>query len=158
MDNSDRRKEILNVCLDTFINKGLSETTVRDLSTALKLQSGGIYYWFKDKDEAVVACAEEAALRLEDFLIFPALKDIKDPDKMMKRLKIRADEMQPTMKFFASVYRDGVVKVDIGASLGVGASVALEVDVGGMVDTITDTATAAWEGVKSGWKAFTSWF
>lgn len=55
-------------------------------------------------------------------------------------------------------YRDGVVKVDIGASLGVGASVALEVDVGGMVDTITDTATAAWEGVKSGWKAFTSWF
>lgn len=49
MDNSDRRKEILNVCLDTFINKGLSETTVRDLSTALKLQSGGIYYWFKDK-------------------------------------------------------------------------------------------------------------
>ena len=103
MDNSDRRKEILNVCLDTFINKGLSETTVRDLSTALKLQSGGIYYWFKDKDEAVVACAEEAALRLENFLIFPALKDIKDPDKMMKHLKIRADEMQPTMKFFASV-------------------------------------------------------
>lgn len=103
MDNSDRRKEILNVCLDTFINKGLSETTVRDLSTALKLQSGGIYYWFKDKDEAVVACAEGAALRLEDFLIFPALKDIKDPYKMMKRLKIRADEMQPTMKFFASV-------------------------------------------------------
>lgn len=46
----------------------------------------------------------------------------------------------------------------LGASLGVGASVALEVDVGGMVDTITDTATAAWEGVKSGWKAFTSWF
>lgn len=36
-------------------------------------------------------------------MIFPALKDIKDPDKMMKRLKIRADEMQPTMKFFASV-------------------------------------------------------
>ena len=88
MDNSDRRKEILNVCLDTFINKGLSETTVRDLSTALKLQSGGIYYWFKDKDEAVVACAEEAALRLENSLIFPALKDIKDPDKMMKRLKV----------------------------------------------------------------------
>lgn len=103
MDNSDRRKEILNVCLDTFINKGLSETTVRDLSTALKLQSGGIYYWFKDKDEAVVACAEEAALRLENSLIFPALKDIKDPDKMIKRLKIRADEMRPTMKFFASV-------------------------------------------------------
>lgn len=50
MDNSDRRKEILNVCLDTFINKGLSETTVRDLSTALKLQSGGIYYYKNNSD------------------------------------------------------------------------------------------------------------
>ena len=103
MDNSDRRKEILNVCLDTFINNGLSETTVRDLSAALKLQSGGIYYWFKDKNEAVVACAEEAALRLESYLIGPAFKDVKDPDRMMKRLKTRADEMRPTMKFFASV-------------------------------------------------------
>lgn len=55
-------------------------------------------------------------------------------------------------------YRDGVVKVDIGASFGVGASVSLDIDVGGMVDTIADTATAAWEGVKDGWKAFTSWF
>ena len=93
----------MNTCLDTFISNGLSETTVRDLSTALKLQSGGIYYWFKDKDEAVVACAEEAALRLEDFLIFPALDDIRDPDRLMNRLRTRADKMRPTMKFFASV-------------------------------------------------------
>lgn len=103
MENNERRKEILNTCLDTFISKGLSETTVRDLSTALKLQSGGIYYWFKDKDEAVVACAEEAVLRLENSLIFPALDDIRDPDRLMKQLKIRADKMRPTMKFFASV-------------------------------------------------------
>lgn len=103
MENNERRKEILNTCLDTFISKGLSETTVRDLSTALKLQSGGIYYWFKDKDEAVVACAEEAAFRLENSLIFPALDDIRDPDRLMKQLKIRADKMRPTMKFFASV-------------------------------------------------------
>lgn len=55
-------------------------------------------------------------------------------------------------------YRDGVVKVDIGASLGVGASVSLEVDIGGMVDTISDTAEAAWNGIEDGWKAFTSLF
>lgn len=55
-------------------------------------------------------------------------------------------------------WRDNVFKIDVGASLGVGASVSLEIDVGGMVDTIADTATAAWEGVKDGWKTFTSWF
>ena len=89
---------------------------VRDLSTALKLQSGGIYYWFEDKDDAVVARAEEAALRLENALLLPALKDLSNPDLMMNRLQSRADEMVPTMRFLASVcaskrYKDSVKPV-----------------------------------------------
>ncbi|MFR6086139.1 MAG: TetR/AcrR family transcriptional regulator [Oscillospiraceae bacterium] len=63
MENAQRKREILDVCLATFIRRGLYETSVRDLSRALALQSGGIYYWFKDKT-MVVTCAEEAALRL----------------------------------------------------------------------------------------------
>lgn len=76
MENAQRKREILDVCLATFIRRGLYETSVRDLSRALALQSGGIYYWFKDKDDVVVTCAEEAALRLEEHLIAPALQDI----------------------------------------------------------------------------------
>lgn len=89
--------------LATFIRRGLYETSVRDLSRALALQSGGIYYWFKDKDDVVVTCAEEAALRLEEHLIAPALQDIREPDRMMERLRLRSDELRPMMKFFASV-------------------------------------------------------
>ena len=103
MENYDRKKEILDACLDTFIKNGLSETTVWDLSSSLNLQSGGIYYWFKDKDEAVVACAEEAAIRIETVLIFPALDDIKNPSLLMDKLQRCADEHRPMMKFFASV-------------------------------------------------------
>ena len=103
MEKKNRKKEITNICLDTLIRKGLLNTSVRDLSAALNLQSGGIYYWFRDKDDAVIACAEEAALRLEDILIGPALQDMRDPDILMQRLRERADQMRPTMKFFASV-------------------------------------------------------
>lgn len=46
--------------------------------------------------------------------------------------------------------KDGVVKCDIGASLGVGFSFGFEVDVGGMVDSVTDIASSAWNGIK-GW-------
>ena len=99
----DRKKEVINVCLDHFIEKGLSETSTRSLSSALKLQSGGLYYYFSNKDEAVIQCAEEAAIRLENALITPALRDIGNPDLMMKRLQSRADEMAPTMRFLASV-------------------------------------------------------
>lgn len=55
-------------------------------------------------------------------------------------------------------YRDGVFKIDVGASLGVGASISLDVDVGGMVDTVCDAAQAAWSGITDGWNAFTSWW
>lgn len=113
---ADRRKEVINACLDLFIEKGLTETSTRSLSSALKLQSGGLYYYFSTKDEAVILCAEEAAIRLESALITQALRDLDNPDLMMKRLKSRADEMAPTMRFLVSVcvnirYKDMVKPV-----------------------------------------------
>ncbi len=47
-------------------------------------------------------------------------------------------------------YRDGVLSADIGASLGLGVSVKLEVDIGGTVDAVVD-------GAKSLWNRLTSW-
>ncbi len=55
-------------------------------------------------------------------------------------------------------YKDGVFKFDIGASVGLGASINAEIDIGGMVDTVCDTASAAWNGLKDGWKKITSWW
>ena len=100
---TDRKKEVINVCLDHFIENGLAETSTRSLSSALQLQNAGLYYYFESKDEAVILCAEEAVIRLENSLIYPALKDIIAPDIMIKRLRSRADEMAPTMRFFVSV-------------------------------------------------------
>lgn len=45
---------------------------------------------------------------------------------------------------------NGVVKVDVGASMGFGVSVGFEVDVGGFVDTVCGAAESAWT-------AFTGW-
>jgi hypothetical protein len=53
-------------------------------------------------------------------------------------------------------YKDGVFKFDIGATLGVGASIGAEIDVGGMVNTVVDGASAVWDGIKKGWSSFWS--
>ncbi len=53
-------------------------------------------------------------------------------------------------------YKDGVIKCDIGASLGLGVSVGLELDVGGMVDTVADMASSAWDEITDGWNSITS--
>ena len=48
---------------------------------------------------------------------------------------------------------DGKISVDVGATLGVGASVKLEIDVSGTIDAIHDKAGEVWSGVKNlfGW-------
>lgn len=44
-------------------------------------------------------------------------------------------------------FADGKLMLDIGASVGVGGSVALEIDVSGTVDAVCDNAEAIWDGV-----------
>ena len=103
---TERKREVIDLCLNELISKGLTKISVREPSADLKLKKAGIYYYFVDKYEAIIECAEEAAKRLEVNLIVSALKDIQSPELMMARLMDRADEMVPTMKFFAQVCAD----------------------------------------------------
>jgi hypothetical protein len=45
-------------------------------------------------------------------------------------------------------FSDGKLSLDVGATLGVGASVKLDIDVSGTVNAVCDGAKAAWKGVK----------
>lgn len=102
--STDRKKEIICTCLNVFTSKGLVNTTSRDLSAAVDLQSAGIYYYFKSKDELVVACAEEAAYQLETNLILPLKDELGNPQKMMSELQRKCDLMAPTMRFLAQAF------------------------------------------------------
>ena len=117
MDNN-RKKEVTSICLDVFIERGLTATSTRNLSSALKLQNAGLYYYFENKDEAVIACAEEAMLRVENALIPGALHDIGDLDRMMKQLQSKADEMAPTMRFLVTVCASSQYKEQMRPALG----------------------------------------
>ena len=112
----DRKKEVINICLDHFIEQGLYETSTRSLSSALNLQPAGLYYYFRSKDEAVLLCSEEAVYRLERELISVAISCLDNPDYMVEQLKIKADLMAPTMNFLVSVrsckrYRDQLLPI-----------------------------------------------
>lgn len=112
----ERKREVINVCLQHFIEKGLSEVSTRSLSSALQLQNAGLYYYFDSKDEVVILCAEEAALRLESALFPSAIALINEPDYMITQLLSKAKEMAPTMRFLVSVcaserYKDAMKAV-----------------------------------------------
>ena len=99
----ERKKKVLDTFLKTLMSKGLYETSVRDLSGSIDLQSGGLYYYFGNKDAAVTACAEEAVLRLENELIVKALKDIDDIELLFANLRKRASKMSSMTRFLAEV-------------------------------------------------------
>lgn len=100
---TEKRREIVGVCLDCFVEKGLTVTTTKDLCTAAKLQNGGIYYYFSAKEEIVLACAEEAINRIEKGAFDIVLENISDIKGMMNHLGELADKMSPTMRFLVSV-------------------------------------------------------
>ena len=99
--NTERKKEIIDICLDCFIENGINAST-RTLSSAINMQSGGVYYYFKSKTELVTACADEAIKRIENRAFGYALKNISDIEKMLDSLGDIANELSPTMRFLVS--------------------------------------------------------
>lgn len=100
---AEKRQELVGVCLDCFVEKGLTVATTKDLCKAAKLQNGGIYYYFSTKEEVVLACAEEAISRIEKAAFDIVFEDIRDIKSMMDHLGGLADKMSPTMRFLVSV-------------------------------------------------------
>lgn len=98
-----RTRELIQVCLDVFVEKGLTITTTTDLSFAAGLQNGGIYYYFDTKEEIVIACAETAIDRIEKRAFGLVLEDLDDIENMMNHLGAMADELSPVMRFLVSV-------------------------------------------------------
>ncbi len=108
-----RKDEIIDRCLSTFMKNGLAETTTRDMCKDLHMNTSAVYYYFKDKDEMVLACAEEAKKRIERDLFGIAINDLDYPERLAEDLHNRAVAMRPLMKFFVSVcasprYEDAV--------------------------------------------------
>ena len=79
---AERTKKMIGICLDCFVEKGLTVTTTTDLCNANNLQNGGIYYYFDTKEEMVLACVEEAISRIEQGAFSIAFEDIKDVANM----------------------------------------------------------------------------
>lgn len=99
----EKTKELIQLSLDVFVEKGLTVTTTTDLCNAAGLQNGGIYYYFDTKEEMVIACAEAAIERIEKRVFGMALDNIGDIEYMISHLGAMAEELSPVMRFLVSV-------------------------------------------------------
>lgn len=102
-EDAKKISHVIDTCLDCFVEKGLTVTTTKDLCDALEICNGAIYYYFKTKEEIVIACVEKAIERIEQSAFNIVLETISDIADMMNRLRTLADRMSPTMRFLVSV-------------------------------------------------------
>lgn len=62
IDPDSARGKLLQTAAHLFRSKGYERTTVRDLASAVGIQSGSIFHHFKSKDEILKAVMEETVL------------------------------------------------------------------------------------------------
>ncbi|MCP4201047.1 MAG: TetR/AcrR family transcriptional regulator [bacterium] len=57
---ADRKREILAAASTVFRSKGLHATGMRDIASELGMHVGNLYYYFKNKEELLAFCQEDA--------------------------------------------------------------------------------------------------
>ena len=59
-----RKRRILGAASRAFRKKGFHEAGMRDIAAACGMTVGNLYYYFKNKQELLAFCQEDAASRL----------------------------------------------------------------------------------------------
>lgn len=56
----ERRKQIFNTAIHLFIEKGVVDTSMRDIANAVGITTGGLYHFVKSKDEIIRMVTENS--------------------------------------------------------------------------------------------------
>ena len=63
-NKENNRSIIIKAGVNTFLKKGISQTTVRDIIRNTDLASGTFYNYFKSKEEVLIAALDESAIEI----------------------------------------------------------------------------------------------
>ncbi|MEU4678958.1 TetR/AcrR family transcriptional regulator [Micromonospora sp. NPDC023737] len=81
---SDKRQRLMVAAAEVVHRQGVERTTIADIARAADVPVGNVYYYFKTKDELVVAALSEHTRQLE--LLTDRLNQLADPRERLKGL------------------------------------------------------------------------
>jgi AcrR family transcriptional regulator len=84
--SSDRRADLVEAALTSFVAKGVSGTSVDDIVGAAGVAKGTFYLYFGSKDEVVAAVAERMVERVADVVESTALTPGRSPAERLLAL------------------------------------------------------------------------
>ena len=73
------RDRIVHAAMELFWRKGYGSTSISDILETAKVNSGSLYYFFKGKQELLIAVLEAYRNGIEAMLLEPSWAEVEDP-------------------------------------------------------------------------------
>lgn len=115
-DKEERRKELIDIAKKFFIEKGFDETKVSDIVGEAKVAQGTFYYYFKTKEDILLAILEDMMKEIGLFIgsiakekTIPAAERI---EKIMALLFQEPNQDEPIYKLMINTNSEMHSKID----------------------------------------------
>lgn len=98
-----KREEMLDAFIGAFTEYGIDKASTKKLTTSAGVNEALLYYYFKDKNEAILACVERCYERYKTGTLDIFRKNISDVDKMMDKLQAYTKKTMLEQRFALEV-------------------------------------------------------
>jgi AcrR family transcriptional regulator len=78
-ETSSTRDRIVTAARELFYERGYSAASLADILKKAEANSGSLYYFFKSKEELLIAVLEQYKVMMRPVLLEPIWKDVSDP-------------------------------------------------------------------------------
>jgi len=105
---AETRDRILAAALDLFRGRGFDQTTMRDIAAEAGLATGAAYYYFRSKEEVVMAFYTATSAEMRE-RIPPELARTRDLKKRLRRiLELKLEQLTPHRPFLSVLFRGAI--------------------------------------------------
>lgn len=87
MKSDIKREEMLDAFIQAFTEYGIDKASTKKLTAKAGVNEALLYYYFSDKNDAVIACVKRCYERYKTGTVDIFRKNIHDVDKMMDKLQ-----------------------------------------------------------------------
>ncbi len=103
MKSDIKREEMLDAFIQAFTEYGIDKASTKKLTAKAGVNEALLYYYFSDKNDAVIACVKRCYERYKTGTVEIIRKNLNDIDKMMDKLQSYTKKTMPEQRFALEV-------------------------------------------------------
>lgn len=113
MKSDIKREEMLDAFIEAFTEYGIDKASTKKLTAKAGVNEALLYYYFTDKNDAVIACVKRCYERYKTGTVDIFRKNIHDVDKMMDKLQAYTKKTMAEQRFALEVLAHPVYSKNI---------------------------------------------